>query len=128
MANTGDFIYSRLSNNATITAQTSTRISPHWVQENSTLPYISYMMISAVPITVKNEDSFQDKELWQISVFDDDYDNAKTIAATVRADLEGYSGTTASVVVKEVVYEGSAEFSEGRVFQITADFEINRTV
>ena len=128
MANTGDFIYSRLSNNSNITAQVSTRISPHWVQENSPLPYVAYQMISSVPITVKDGDSFQDKELWQISSFDKDYDNAKDIAANIRADLEGYSGTAASVVVKEVVYRGSAEYSEGKVFQIDVDFEINRTV
>jgi hypothetical protein len=128
MANTGDLIYSRLSANGTISALVSTRISPQWVQENSALPYISYNMIAGVGIMVKNEDTFQDKELWQINVFDTNYDQAKTLAAAVRADLEGYSGTTASVEVKNIVYEGSSENSEGRVFQVSVELEINRVL
>ena len=128
MASSGDFIYSRLSNNATVSASVGTRISPHWIQENSELPYINYALVVGTPITVKNEDSFQDKEVWQVTVFDTDYNNAKTLAAAIRADLEGYSGTTASVVVKNVVYQGSSEDAEGKVFQVNGDFEINREV
>ena len=127
MANTGDAIYTLLNANGTISAAVS-RISPNWIQENSALPYISYTLISGNPIRVKNEDSFQDKELWSISVFDDDYDNTKTLAATARSVLEGYKGTSASVVIKNIVYEGSSEGGDGKVFQVSVDFEINRTV
>ena len=128
MANTGDAIYSRLSANGTISAAVGTRISPQWVRENSALPYVSYTLISGNPIRVKNEDSFQDKELWQITVFHTNYDSAKTLAAAIRADLEGFKGTSASVVIKNIVYEGSAEDAEGKVFQVSVDFEINRVV
>lgn len=128
MANTGDMIYTKLSGDGTISASVGTRISPQWVQENSALPYISYTLVSGNPIMVKNEDSFQDKELWQITVFDDVYDTAKTLAARARIVLEGFSGTSASVVVKNIVYEGSFEASDGKVFQVSNDYEVNRVV
>lgn len=127
MANTGDFIRTKLIADATILASVSV-ISPHWIQENTQTPYISYTLITGNPIRVKNESSFQDKELWQITVWHTNYDSAKTLLARVRTVLEGYSGTTASVVVKNIVFEGSAEDSDGKMFQVSSDFEINRVV
>jgi len=128
MANSGDMIYAKLSADGTLSASVGTRISPQWVQENSALPYISYTLISGNPITVKNVVSFQDKELWQVTVFDDTYDTAKTLAARARVVLEGFAGTSASVVVKNIVYEGSFEASDGKVFQVSNDYEVNRVV
>ncbi len=127
MASTGDFIYSRLSADGTVSASVS-NISPQWVQENTALPYVSYQLIASNPIGVKNQDSFQDKELWQISVFHTVHRSAKTLAQAIRDNLEGYAGTTASVVVKNVVYEGTSEDSDGKVFQVNVDLEINRVV
>ena len=92
MSLTGKAIYTLLDSDSTISA-TGAEISPNWVTAESTLPYISYRLVSKFPIMTK-DDPIMDMETYQISVFSKTYDEAVTLSGAARSVLEGSSGTS----------------------------------
>jgi len=104
-----------------------TEISPLWVDSASTLPYISYRLVSKDHVMTKDSPD-QDKEVWSINVFSKTILEAETIADGVIAVLDEYAGTSGGTVIKNVVYEGRFMQDEDKTFQITDDFEFRITV
>ena len=77
--------------------------------------WIIYNIISSLPHNTKDGASDYDKYRFQIDSYARTYSAADTLAASVRSTLDEYSGTSESVVIDHIFFEGefdSVEFIE----------------
>jgi len=77
--------------------------------------WIIYNMISSLPHNTKGGASDYDKYRFQIDSYARTYSAVDTLAASVRSTLDEYSGTSESVVIDHIFFEGefdSVEFIE----------------
>ena len=77
--------------------------------------WIIYNIISSLPHNTKDGASDYDKYRFQIDSYARTYSAVDTLAASVRSTLDEYSGTSESVVIDHIFFEGefdSVEFIE----------------
>lgn len=100
-------IYSILSGTSNITNLTSTRIYPVFPPQGSAFPLIVFTLGNNDPTDQKDGSSPIDTDRLQIDIYSRTALEAETLDGYVRAALDSYSGTAATVVIREIYYTGS---------------------
>jgi len=105
-------IYSLLTNDASVTALTSTRIYPAIVPEQAAMPAITYQQISG-----DREHDFDDAigyatGRFQINCWDDSYGGARVLANAVRQVLDGFTGTSYGLYVHHIFLMDEGDMPE----------------
>lgn len=116
MAAINDYIYYKLSNNAGVTAITSTRIYPQVAPQTETRPLIVYNVISNVPTNTKSGGSTLDAIRVQITCLADSVDTyngqdkINAIGEAVRSLFEFIQNDTqASVTIQQSFFLGEVD-------------------
>ena len=105
----------------------SDKVYPNLAPQGVAVPFITYFVVDrADPWHTKSSTSDADLARVQINIFDDDYLGAKTLAASVRGILDGYSGTNNSVVIDETRWDSERDLSEDEedYYHIAVDYLI----
>lgn len=100
-------IYSILSGNANLTGQVSTRIYPVFPPQNTAFPFVVFTTGTSEPTDQKDTTSPIDEATLQVDVYARTALSAETIQDYVRAALDGYSGTAATVKIRQIYYNNS---------------------
>lgn len=113
-----ELIYDQLK---TITAN----VYPGVVAEEVSLPYISHFHVDDIPSPDSDGPSKMDVIRWQVSCFHNSYANVETMAQSVRAALDEFSGSGHGVTVTRCLYAGKNYIYESlRVHHMALDFSI----
>ena len=134
----GKAIYNLLINDATITSYVADRIFPSRYINDTVrhrIPYITYQKVSQDPNNTKNNASEYDYFVYQINVYNLEYDTTVLISERIRLVLDYKSGIYAGVKVDKIFFESSTDVyydnsgSTG-LYGISSDyrFNINRDV
>lgn len=96
------------------------KIFPVQVPEDTGFPAIVYQHDSQVPTNVKDGPSPLDVVGLVITIYTRSYDDAQTLAAAVRSELDHYQGTVAGVTVDKISFAGQEdnEFVDDYGFQV----------
>lgn len=81
-------------------------VSPLFVPHRRGSRWITYTMISDVPVHTKDGACNYDQYRFQMDMYARTYADADTLAASVRTALDNYSGTVESVVIDQIYYDG----------------------
>lgn len=98
----GEAIYSILSNDATLTAITGTKIFPVQAPQRTAVPFIVYQENNTIPTDQKDGSAPKDQIQFQVDTYSSTYTQAHTIAARIRVLLDAYSGTVAGVTIRQM--------------------------
>lgn len=109
--NVGQIIYGVLSAASGVTALVSTRIYPDMAPQNTTFPYIVFQKLQTQPTDTKEGVSKLDKILVQVDCYSNNYDNAHSLAASVRTALDRYTGTINGHVVDKIIFSNDSSGS-----------------
>jgi len=105
-----DAVYSRLSTHAGLTALTSTRIYTQQVPQNPTYPCVFYEVTGMERISAVNGDSGTlDTEIRTISMAST-LSDCQDVADQVRAALQRWSGTEATVTIIDTFINSEADY------------------
>jgi len=133
----GKAIYNILSNDSDVaplvTTGGITRIFParfKFSQNDPTLPFIVYQVVSDTPNMTKNGVSTYDYVTVQITLVHSKYSDLITLSGHVRDALDYVSGTFAGVVVDKIFFENSVESFDDTsgtngIYQIAQDYRFN---
>ena len=127
MADIGEAIYSRLTNDSTVSDLVSTRVYPYQPEQAPTHPYITYHMISLVerPHAMGSDPSLI-VHRYQVDCWSDTYAGMVNLGEAVMAALNRWRGTEASVTVDATFHVDSRDLFEDevRIYRRSFDFEI----
>jgi len=102
-------ITSRLDGYAGLSALISTRIYPLKLPQDSTMPAVVYQIVSKTRESAMGSDPGLATARVRISSFADSYSSAKDVGEQVRAALQRWSGTEATVVIQDSFIEMDIE-------------------
>jgi len=105
----------------------SDKVYPIVAPQGAALPFITYQVIDkSDPWDTKGADSDADLARVQINIFTTTYSAANTLAASVRAILDFYTGTNNSVVVDRIRFASEYDLGEGleNYYRISQDYMI----
>ena len=105
----------------------SDKVYPIVAPQGAALPFITYQVIDkSDPWDTKGADSDADLARVQINIFTTTYSAANTLAASVRAILDFYTGTNNSVVVDRIRFASEYDLVEGleNYYRISQDYMI----
>ena len=105
----------------------SDKVYPIVAPQGAALPFITYQVIDkSDPWDTKGADSDADLARVQINIFTTTYAAANTLAASVRAILDFYTGTNNSVVVDRIRFAAQYDLGEGleNYYRISQDYMI----
>ena len=106
-----------------VTDLTSTRIYPaDTVPDNTTKPYITYSRISTPRVNNLSGPDGMAEPRFQFNCIGSSYKSAVQVSNAVRGAFDGYSGTSDSVVIGNVMVE-----DEGDLADLSAGNEAQRT-
>jgi len=110
----GNAIYKILADDAGVGAICANQIYPQFAPQKSALPFITYDLISNVPLNSKGNTSHIDSVRVQLNCIADDPLEAANLAAAVRTALDGYAGTPAGtgVALRNVMFDGENDLLE----------------
>lgn len=120
-------VYARLSTATGLTALTSTRIAPAVNPQGVTYPSVTFRVISEERVTAMGSDPGIARARVQVDAWSDDFAEAEPVANQVRAALQRYRGTSATVEVLDVfVLNRTHLYQEDpvNVHQVSQDFEV----
>ena len=103
------------------------KVYPIVAPQGAALPFITYQVIDkSDPWDTKGADSDADLARVQINIFTTTYAAANTLAASVRAILDFYTGTNNSVVVDRIRFAAEYDLGEGleNYYRISQDYMI----
>lgn len=128
MADVEDAIYSRLTNDATVSGLVSSRVYPFaTVPQSPTYPYVTYQLINLVERSrsMTADDGLR-KDRYQIDVWSESYSEMVSLSNAVNDSLNRWSGTEASVTVQGSYHEDSRDLHEDelRIYRRSLDYEI----
>lgn len=110
MAMEAKALYGRLTAVSGVTDLVSTRIYANAAPAGIRSPYIVYQQISGPRVHTCDGPLNLTRSRYQITCWSDDqYDDAEAIAEAVRVALDGYSGTVAAVVVRQIMVIDEAD-------------------
>ncbi len=133
----GKVIYNILSNDSNVAPLVTiggvTRIFParfKFSQNDPTLPFIVYQVVSDIPNMTKNGVSTYDYVSVQITLVHSKYSDLITLSGFVRTALDYVSGTYDGVVVDKIFFENSIESFDDTsgtngIYQIAHDYRFN---
>lgn len=115
-----------------LTALTSTRIFPdERPQDVTTLPSITYMLVSDVKQHTLTGKLKQERPVYQFSVYAATRASAKAVAAQIKAALSDYHGTMSGVVVEKIQLNNELcstyKSTDGSIKTTIADLEFEIT-
>lgn len=114
-------IYNRLVAAAAVGALAGERVWPHIADQNSTFPYVTYGMVSALPTNSLDGYSNLVRERAQVDVWSTDYAQAIALATAVRDAVIGSNST----VFKAVWADKRDSFeAEDSIYNVQQDFLI----
>jgi len=95
-----------------VTALVGQRIYPGKAPQDATIPYLVYQRISTTRFSTFSGASLIPESRMQIDIIASSQANAESIASAVRTSLDGYTGTSAGVVVLSSTVEDEADGNE----------------
>ena len=105
----GDAIYSILSGDSTLSGLVGTKIYPVKAPQRVTFPYIVYSLSSTDPTDQKDGVSPVDDNTLEVDCYADSYRTAHTIALSIRAALDDYSGTVQGVKIRHLWFQNQSD-------------------
>jgi hypothetical protein len=97
-----------------LTSLNSAKVYPNVAPQSEALPLIVYNIITNVPTNKKDGVSPLDTVRVQVSIFASTYTAACTLAASVRAALDGQRGTIGTVNVDHITFDSERDgYTEG---------------
>lgn len=114
----GSAVYSILSDDATLTAITGTKIYPVQAPQRISVPFIVYRENGTLPVDQKDGSAPIDKIQLQVDIYSNSYIQAHTIATQVRSLLDAYTGTVSGVVIRQIWFsdQDDGDFLEDMSF------------
>jgi len=88
------------------------RVSAGRIPHRRGAQHIVYSQISVVPHNDKDGASTYDKYRFQLDIYASNYTSCDTLAASVRSALDDYSGTSESVVIDRIYFDGEFDATE----------------
>lgn len=125
-------IYSILSNDAGVTALTSTRIYPLKMPQLEAYPAVVFKAISVDPSNTKSGASTTDEVRMQVDCYVKEvtgqasYYNSLLLATAVRSALESFTGTAGTVLTDGITFltETESYNNQKGVFQVSTDYSL----
>lgn len=102
----------RLVGDSTLTGLIAQRIYPGKAPQDPTLPYVVYSRISTTRTSTLGGPTRVAEARMQLDIIATSQASAEQVANAVRNRLDGYTGTSASVVVLSSVVEDEQDMSE----------------
>jgi len=132
MANIEEAFTAYLLAHAGLAALIGSRIYPQErPQEITTLPAMTYMVVSDVPIHTLTGQAKQARPMYQFTVYASTRASAQAVAVQIKAALVDYHGTLSGVVIQKIQLEnelyGINETADGTKKEHTADLEFEIT-
>ena len=124
----GKAIYSRLTNDATVSGLVSARVYPFAaVPQSPTYPYVTYQQINLVERSrsMTGDDGLR-KDRVQVDVWADSYSGMAALANAVNDALNRWSGTEAGVTIQGSYHEDARDLHEDdlQIYRRSLDYEI----
>lgn len=114
-----------------LTALTSTRIFPDERPQDSSLPAITYMLVSDVKQHILTGKLAQEQPVYQFSIYAATRASAKAVAAQLKAALSDYHGTLSGVVIEKIQLNNELcstyKSTDGSIKTTIADLEFEIT-
>lgn len=103
----GKAVYYILANDATVAGIVGTKIFPVRAVQLTSVPYVTYSIISTNPADTKQRPSYVDTVRLQIDCYETTYAKAETLHHAVRTALDAYTigATVATVKLDGIKYE-----------------------
>lgn len=101
----GFLICQRLLASAPVIALVATRVRPDTIDPNETLPAIRYELVTSDPWGNLNGPAKEAKTRIQIDCYGSTRLQSSTVAAAVRSDLDGFTGTLGSLYIFDCVLD-----------------------
>lgn len=98
-----DAIVARLEAHAGVAGLVVDRIYPLEAPQDAETPYIVYQRISGVPVSNLAEDTNITDARYQLYAFSEVYGDSVDVTIQMKAALQRYKGTVASVVILDVM-------------------------
>ena len=128
-------IYKRLSTYTNLISLVGTRIAPMQAKTNWSLPYITYFVVSDVPVHTMLQDPDIRRPRVQVSCWGESYSSAEAVAVQVLNALKDYQGSitvgTDTYTIQRIFFEGRTDLSDvefskdailGTTYHIALDF------
>jgi len=99
---------------------------PSVAPNNATEPYIVYSIISNVPEDTKQGVSELDIIRVQVDIYADEYEDAHTLALSVRSAMDRRHGTIRGNIINTIIFDGESDMqeSEAELYRVTQDYFI----
>lgn len=97
---------------------------PSVAPNDATEPYVVYTIISNVPEDTKQGISELDIIRVQIDIYADEYEDAHTLAASVRSAMDRRKGTIRGNIIDNIIFDGESDMkeSEAELYRVTQDY------
>ena len=127
----GAAINAVLAADSAVVAIVGTRIRPTIRPQDEALPAITYSLLSAERPQHYKAPSGLNMTRMEIKTWATGYDAAHSLFELVRLALDGYRGTSASIVIESVILENTRDADEGdivdseeRFYAVVGEFAI----
>ena len=119
-------IYSKLSNNAELSALVSDRIYPVLAPQGVASPFLVFEKTGGEIESTLSADTNINRDNLQITCFSETYQEAFDISAIVAELLSRWQGVESGVTIEDVFFENESDFFDAQTefFQFVLDFEI----
>ena len=123
-------IYTRLSGYAGLTALVSTRIYYMDTRQDTAFPNITFSLVTNVPVHASGSDAGLEHPMIQVDVWALTAQSMVDISIQVKAALQDYSGTVATIAIQRIFLENENENidydpnTKKKIYHRTHDFEV----
>jgi hypothetical protein len=126
MSSIEESIFYKLANDTNVKAIVASRVYPIRLPQNVTLPCITYQRISTPRLHNHDKARATADPRLQLTTWDDNPKDVKTLSDAVRTCLDGYKGTVQSVVIQGTLSddENSDYDPESQIYWTNLDFII----
>jgi len=122
-------IFSRLTNDAAVSALISSRVYPLILPQNSILPAVTYTRVSGERVRSLSGPSGLALPRFQIDSWAESFSVVKDLAGKIRKSLDGFRGNVSGVEIKGMSIESDSDLFEtinGKDFyRVRADYFIS---
>lgn len=117
-------IYAWWQANGTLCALAGSRLYPQKLPQGSTLPASVYQQVSEVGDMAHDGPLDLFKPVYQFDCYGNSLSQAKTLALTLRQQLNGYKGTVGGVTIEGVFFVNMVDdFGDAlEVYRVSVDF------
>lgn len=105
-------LFTQLSGFAGLTSLVASRIYPTTLPDKPKLPAVTYIRITGPRVHTMGSDPGLQYPLFQVSAWSRSYPVALAVAEQVRKALQDFSGTVATIVIQDIIFEGDSQLYE----------------